>query len=135
MPASALGGGQDAAAARLPHQVAAAGPPAVLAGRDVLLRAGREAAVDDEGVAAVRTHDAGVVEHAVEAAELGYGGVGDTGDVGLAGDVAVHVARVVAELVREPLPAVVLDVGQHDEGPFGGHERRRGLAETAGRTC
>src|SRR3982751_1780151 len=74
MPASAFGGGRGAAAARLAYQVAAAGPPAVLAGRDALLRAGREAAVDDQGVAA---DEPGVVAGQPQRGLCDVGGLAD----------------------------------------------------------
>src|SRR5580700_159610 len=51
-PRSPVRHDRHAAATRLADQVASAGPPAVLARRDVLPGSGGQAAVDDQGVAA-----------------------------------------------------------------------------------
>lgn len=64
--------------------------------------------------AAQRTvDDAGVAVHDVELAVPGDGGVHQIADVFLLGDVAVHVANVLAEFIGDFLARFVLDIGDH----------------------
>ena len=76
--------------------------------------------------------DARVVEHDVEAPEVGDGPRDGGFDIGLQRNIAVLIEHAVAELAGERPTEIVRYVGDHHLGPLRAEEPDRGLPETAG---
>src|SRR4030095_16164977 len=74
---------------------------------------------------------AGIVEYAVEPSEAPARLLHRGLHVAFLADVRVHVAGPPAELVREPLAPIILDVGHHHRGPLLDEEPHRGLPDAA----
>jgi hypothetical protein len=79
-----------------------------------------------------RSRVPGVVEKAVEPPEGVHGQSHRSLDVLLLRDIGVHKARLVTELIGNPLAAVVIDVGHDDGGALANEEPGRFLPDT---TC
>ena len=78
-----------------------------------------------------RRHDAGVVEHDVEPAELGDGGVDQRLNLGLIGDIGLLKHGIAAELGGQRLAALGIHIGDHHLGALGDEQLDGGAPDAA----